>query len=895
MADERREAPRFSVVSAVYNVARYLPDFLRSLERQDIGMDELDIILVDDGSTDESRALCEAFAERWPDSARVVTKQNGGQGSARNLGLGMARGEWVTFTDPDDYLHPDYFQEVARFLSDAPESPPVQMLSTSIVTFDEETGEHGDTHPLQRKFRYGNRIVDLELEPDCLQMSGATAIFRRAEIERNQLRFDDRVRPNFEDGHFIARYLLLVSGVRIGLVASAKYVYRRRADGTSTLDTTRGHPSRYTAVPRYGFLAVLQLAEKLHGGVPEWVQCAVIYNLAWNLKGDSAIKSQTGSLTAEVQQEYHRLVAEIRPYLAAQTIERFAVIPISTDMRFALLHGYFDDSVHERSVAITGQDIPRGLVRLEYRFTGTRPREEAFVDSVLAEPVHTKDWSLVYFGRTLASRRILWLPLGNRTSIRLDGRLMPIGEHALSTTILERHVPIGRSLRVVNDRAEALRHPSESLLSRVRKGYRVLRQRYSRQRLALFVETTMISLGLHSARVRRRYKNAWVFMDRVDFANDNAEHLYRYVKDSRPELNSWFVLNKSSPDWARLRGESFRLVAYGSTQWKLLVLSAVQVASSHADLFVTAPPALAKFGPSRWRFSYLRHGVMANDQSRWLNSKTPDLLISASLTEYHQLVDDGTPYRYTTKEARLTGFPRHDALIAKRERTSPAERDLLLIMPTWRSELKERPNESDAQRQERFRQTAFAHEFAALVGSRDLRLAADANGLTLAFMPHPNLTPFLSQFEIPDGVRVFTFDRSDVQALLARAAAVITDYSSLAFEAARIRVPVAYFQFDDGEIFSGYHAYRRGSFDYVRDGFGPVFSRRGDLEKWVESAVQDWRPVEPYLSRMNETFAFDDMDSSRRVLEQMLKLDQLEPRVEAVPRAARAAADAGVA
>lgn len=880
MAERPHLDRRFSIISAVYNVARFLPDFLTSLEEQDIGMDELDIILVDDGSTDESRAVCEAFAARWPQSVRVLTKENGGQGSARNLGLGVARGEWVAFADPDDYLHTDYFTEVDHFLRRSEESLPVVMASTSIVVFDEETGEHRDNHPLQRKFRYGNRVADLEVEPDCLQMSAATAIFRRAEIERHQLRFDDRVRPNFEDGHFISRYLLRTEHPRVGLVASAKYVYRRRADGTSTLDTTRAHPGRYTDVPKFGMLPVLELAQELHGAVPEWLQNVALYNLFWNLKADSAIKSQTGSLSAEVQTQYHALVAEIRRHLSAESIGRFAIIPVPADMRFALANGYGEESVHESSASITGEDIPRGLVRLEYLFTGERPHEDIRVDSAVVDPVHTKDWALVFFGRTLAVRRILWVPLGSRTALSLNGERIPFGRRETADQVLlERHVAIGRSLRAVNDRAEPLRHPTESLASRALKRYRAFRGRNSKQQIALRLETTTLSLGLHARRTRRRYANAWVFMDRIDFANDNAEHLYRFVKEARPELNSWFVLDRSSPDWARLRRESFRLVAYGSRQWKLLLLSAVQVASSHADLFVTAPPELAKFGPPRWRFTYLRHGVMANDQSRWLNSKNPDLLISASPTEYRAMVDDRTPYRYTTKEVRLTGFPRHDALLRKRAETPAQDRNLILIMPTWRSELKVRVNESEQQRQDRFGQTRFAKEFEALVASAELRRAAREHGLTVGFMPHPNLISFLPQFDIPDDVRVFTFERDDVQTLVARAAAVITDYSSLAFEAARINVPVAYYQFDN-EIFSGFHAYRRGSYDYVRDGFGPVFSNRGDLEDWARAAVPNWGPAEPYLARMREAFAFDDEGSCRRVIDSMMALNQPETRFD---------------
>ncbi|MFN0283284.1 MAG: glycosyltransferase family 2 protein, partial [Kineosporiaceae bacterium] len=90
-----------SVVSAVYDVARYLPEFLASLENQrgvDVGTVEL--VAVDDGSCDDSLEVLRRWQARGTLRMTVLTKPNGGQGSARNLGLEHATGEWVTFTDP---------------------------------------------------------------------------------------------------------------------------------------------------------------------------------------------------------------------------------------------------------------------------------------------------------------------------------------------------------------------------------------------------------------------------------------------------------------------------------------------------------------------------------------------------------------------------------------------------------------------------------------------------------------------------------------------------------------------------------------------------------------------------------------------------------------------------
>lgn len=93
--------PAVSVIVPVYNVERYLPDCVDSLRRQTLN--DIEIILVDDGSPDGCPAMCDQLA-REDDRIRVIHKANAGLGMARNSGLDVAHGEWVAFVDSDDYL-----------------------------------------------------------------------------------------------------------------------------------------------------------------------------------------------------------------------------------------------------------------------------------------------------------------------------------------------------------------------------------------------------------------------------------------------------------------------------------------------------------------------------------------------------------------------------------------------------------------------------------------------------------------------------------------------------------------------------------------------------------------------------------------------------------------------
>lgn len=99
-----------SVIVPVYNIEQYLERCVRSIMEQTYR--NLEILLIDDGSTDQSGAICDRLAEE-DTRIRVFHKENGGSSSARNLGILHARGEYLGFIDSDDYIEPDMYEILA--------------------------------------------------------------------------------------------------------------------------------------------------------------------------------------------------------------------------------------------------------------------------------------------------------------------------------------------------------------------------------------------------------------------------------------------------------------------------------------------------------------------------------------------------------------------------------------------------------------------------------------------------------------------------------------------------------------------------------------------------------------------------------------------------------------
>ena len=103
---------KVSVVVPVYNVELYLEKCLETLVHQTLK--EIEIIVVNDGSTDDSQSIIERYAKEYPEKITAVCKKNGGLSDARNFGMGYCRGTYIGFVDADDYVERDMFEKLYK-------------------------------------------------------------------------------------------------------------------------------------------------------------------------------------------------------------------------------------------------------------------------------------------------------------------------------------------------------------------------------------------------------------------------------------------------------------------------------------------------------------------------------------------------------------------------------------------------------------------------------------------------------------------------------------------------------------------------------------------------------------------------------------------------------------
>jgi glycosyltransferase involved in cell wall biosynthesis/CDP-glycerol glycerophosphotransferase (TagB/SpsB family) len=841
----------YTVVSAVFNVEKYLDDYFTSLTRQILDFKtHIHLILVDDGSTDGSAEVIKRWQRRYPKNITYLYKENGGQGSARNVGIPLVKTPWVTFIDPDDFVDVSYFWHVDNLLrkhhrEDAPDEA-IKLLSCNYYMYYEATGRYANSHPLRERFKKRESLKLIGYLGNTIQMNVNSVFFPTAELHASGLLFTESRWPSFEDSHFVLRYLLEQRAGHVLYARYPRYYYRKRADGSSSLDTAAGKPEYYLEQLREGPLALLMQARNEQKTIPEFLQYAALYHMSWCIRRGYCAPAPA-ILSAEDVEEFFRLCREIFSHIDERIILAFpsSLSGLRWWHKAGMLITFKGNIFPNFPVVIEGLDHKHEVVSLSYHHDSETDalQEKFYVDGTEIIPLEAKNIKKSLLGKTFSCRRLIYLPLPSDKKdpqVFLDGRPIPLPSVRGYLQVALGGKPVHLSLGGKSAWA------------------------YSGADIRKYFAPPLCPTASSP------YSNSWVLMDRDTDADDNAEHLYRYIRANHPEQQIFFALRASSPHWERLKTDGFNLLDFGSKQHERVLRGCANIISSHADNYVMHDYPDMMQGK---RFVFLQHGVTKDDISGWLNSKKIDLFITATHQEYKSIVDEGSPYNFTRREVKLTGFARHDALLAN---VGEGEK-LLLIMPTWRAYLMgERLGKTNERKiNEGFMDSRYARCWQSLLASSRLRHMTDVAGYSVMFFPHPNVQPYLERFRLASHITVYRNNEGKIQDIFRRARIFLTDYSSAAFDLALLRRAILYYQFDREELFSGTHVYRKGYYDYDCDGFGPVaFDKEGILSELEKLLRCDGSPDSVYQRRMEEAFSFRDGNNCKRIYQAVCALDE---------------------
>ncbi|WP_161842381.1 bifunctional glycosyltransferase/CDP-glycerol:glycerophosphate glycerophosphotransferase [Candidatus Enterococcus huntleyi] len=883
---------------AVYNVENYVKEAVESLMSQKFSkMNQVEVILVNDGSTDHSKEICLELKKLYPDNVVFIDSKNYGVAGARNKGLKVATGKYINFLDPDDGLSESTLSDVYKFFEQ--HYTKVDVVSIPMMMFGDSRGPH----PLNYKF-VEDGLIDLEEHFDYIQMSSPSSFFKSTAIQEE--RFDETMKYA-ED----AKFIMNIIGKKdcYGVVTTCHYKYRRRK--TSATQTGPMDKNWYTDYFKKFSLAVIEKHLKMHGEektIPKYVQYTVLYDLRWRIQ----IRNNVAKLTEDELIELFAIIKEILFYIEDRTIlslrklsfqyKRF-LLSLKENSENNFFHEYEENNdykmvigenelgepnifcLSEQKISVDLIQITKSKIKIEGNIGTPFDLKKAEISVVFQGKVYPtvavdRYVQNLYFVDTLIKEyngfrvelpyEIEGVKYGSISFIiKYKGKKfvpkISYGNFSYlkdsEAKIYERH---GIMLFIDDDRSTIkVDVTSKKLLKQYRNSY--IYRLLHRENKKFILKVILYRLMATFIRNKKK-KEKWIFIERIQEAGDNAQALFEYCSNKADDIDKVFIINSFSKDFEQLK-QYGKVIKYGSIAHILQYLTADKVISSHADEYVYNP-----FGRNRKFYNdlmdqdyvFLQHGVTKNDMSDWLNKykKNIRMLLTTSDYEYQSFIDE--PYNYTEEEIFNLGFPRFDKLVSKTEK-------LILFMPTWRNPLVNKINRQTGEREynSSFKDSEYCQKLVEFLNSPKLIDLLKRTGYKMKFVPHPNIRQQLIDIPVSSDL-IETIDHDvSYSELFSVGAILITDYSSIAFDFALLNKHIIYYQFDENHLKDGY-------FEYETMGFGPVIHELNGIENYVSSLFVENQLINnpsQYFERTTNFYKYTDHENSKRVYEAILDLD----------------------
>ena len=877
---------RFSIIIAVYNTEEFLRETLECVLSQDFDFKYVQLILVDDGSTDGSANICDEYAAKYPDNILALHKTNGGVSSARNFGLQYARGKYVNFLDSDDLFSRNTLKDVWRFFEK--HYSEIDVVSTPLFHF----GGYDLSNPLNDKFERGSRVIDFRKEQKFFQNNSSSCFIKRDVIRA--FHFEERVKIG-ED--WLMMNLLLLGKLALGVLDSCKYLYRVRTAGDASAMQSKVISKRISGVDSQ-FSPLIDCAMKTYGKIPPFTQYALLQEIANFLRYTKknalaegideneitncrnliidALKKLDDEIVYDGVPRKFSIVDKFLIFSAKYgncTIrnidgELSAIFPGCTKSlapgRFEL--DFFD--VTDGKIVIGGTFLLyRGI---EENLTIFAKCKECEFESEIISILPGKDFLGELLYKKFCVRLVIPVAsLPGNGNISIFAR---IGEACAELSLAgKKFFPISRD-------------PGYYIAGGIRFTLRGRNIGFCRSTKGAKAELRLLGKLLkkrawgvafwRSAYALRRIfkkKPVWLFCDRFFSADDNAEVLFDFVNKNHPEIRSYFVLDRHSPDYPRLR-KIGKVVQPYSRRHKMLAMLSDRLISSSAEEEVFNP-----FCEDRKNYQdifankkrvFLQHGVICGDLSRSLDRHHGNFagFVTSAERERASIIE-GQDYFYAPEQIWLTGMPRFDNLYHD-------EKKFITIAPSWRRELLAAPDKKGGILRCRLDagSSDYIKFYNELLTDKTLLDAVDKYGYKINFKPHPVLQPYPNLFKFDDRVKILSAgDRyNDV---FARSSLLVTDYSSAVFDFAYLRKAVVYVQFDREKYFL---RNTPGYFDYEKDGFGEVeYTKEALVARIIEYMQNDCRLKDEYRRRIDSFFAFNDRYNCQRVFDRIVALSSL--------------------
>ncbi|WP_303728630.1 glycosyltransferase [Denitrobacterium detoxificans] len=873
--------PRYtaSVIVPIYNKSSYLADCIASLERQTLPRNAFQVVMVDDGSTDDSLAVCQRLAAESSLCIEIIAQENGGVSSARNAGMRAAEGRYLFFLDADDALSPDTLRAVTTVFDSFGDA--CDVVAYPLCYCYPKTGK--TRRHKREEWLSDSGLYPLSDYPFVAQSTMNVCVRNRFE---ESIPFSSGLKMG-EDQLFVTRNLQRKAV--LGYCAEAQYNYTRDGSNSSSLGNR----------PCYAFDDMITLYRELLSiavetpSMEEYVRQLVLYNFDWRLRASMLFPDHCKG--EKLRAENRRLASVFEaipsssvvasPYLGEthkvyllKRYSRFAMSPFVGDdsgLRLRLADGELFDCENARVIVTRcrktnqGSLIVSGRLECAVFFLQGKPSFSVSSPSMHAD-IALMTSSYDYAGTHMRIAKC-WgfeceLPViaaGRRDRYAFEivlesgEKLVPDFELKLALHDLRRLDDVllwGRKQLVFADGGCTISDVSVSSKAHM-VSYDMRHPKAVASRIAL-------KRFLHSYGGKR----VWLYQDLPGSPLKN-DALRQFLHDAAIEdgVERYFVTEHVEELSAKYPEYAGGIVSARSTRHKFLYAASELVLASYLERNTFIP--YAKRGVDQLgdlfrpkKYVYLQHGIL-HAHMPWYFSKDRirfDYEVVSTEFEAQNLTRN---YCFDDASLIKSGAARLDDL---RFSSADYAGKRIIYAPSWRSYLVAGKSEARVADEAAFLSSSLWKGMKAFLDGVAKSGVLERFDYTLDVKLHPNFACYKHLFAFDDPRIRLAEDNVDESGY----AVMITDFSSMVYDFVYTGARIMYFVPDAAEFRNGFNHYSKLDLPFG-EGFGPYCDVAEDALSALDGTLRALAAGEgdPYAKCRQGFFLYEDANNRQRLYE----------------------------
>lgn len=876
-----------SIIMPIYNMEKYLREALDSIIKQDYDINKIEIVAINDGSKDNSLSILEDYQKKF-DNISIINQENQGLSKTRNNGIKNAKGKYIMYLDPDDYISPDTVSSIIE-LFDANYNE-IDMVTYQIIP----TINGVASKKLHYRYNYLKKTGIYDLHDKNYRYSCITTInYCVKNLGDNNIYFDTT--PDFR--HEDQKYAndVIKSKMKIGYTENGKYYYRQQANSIT-------HTYFYAY---YIFEQTTLFWENTFNyytkEVPQYFQAQFISDLNWKTKKDilkpyhyegknfekqySRILNLLNRVDDEVilnhpvltePFKYHFINLKqnnnIRTLLGNGTshvaITNNDSLIYSGDrikiniLRFNIFEDYIDVIGYISNPVFSQIDKPILYLVKNHNFTDkiNIPLRESSYSYFEAKEKITKAW---LFETKINTKKILQfyfiMCLGDSV---IDCELNFSGITPFDMKLIDRDkfYKYGKEY-LINKNKDSI-EISPATRKKVKLHDKIINSYYFNKDIKRWLFRKAIYFNSKSK------KKIWLYYDCKGVDKDNAYYQFLHDLEKKDGIERYYVSANSKEQIKSIfsRRQQRSVIEFRGIKHKIYYLKAEKVITAYAENNNCCPYTMTSIRNYSDLFIkpeliYLQHGIL-HAHTPWKYSFDRLLIDKEVISTNYEKENLIKNYSFSEEHLIESGMPRYDIISQ-----TDTPKNKILFAPSWRNYLISNIKGEWIATEEKFKDSTFFKETSAFLKSKKLHELLEKYDFQLDFKLHPIFKCYQKLYDIDCDRITFgekTNKNSDYNIF-------ITDFSSFVFDFVYLKRAIIYF-FPDYNLFkAGLNIYRELDLPFEK-GFGDFFEKSSDTIRELERLLnREAKPSKKYFDRTNNFFLYNDNNQRKRIYNAIIK------------------------